>query len=604
MAWRSFTAALFFAAAVQASLNASETDTLLTLANDRLIAAVSKSSGAVVTLTLDGQNLLGTQSGSTGIGPYLDCSCTPDGFWTPGSDSPTYQLLKGTDSTGKAWGGIVMSDTYPSTGQVLEQYWFLRDSETGLHTFSRATYYNETTPFLGGLGELRTLFRPNIDLWTHLSTNEKNFAPLPYYNPAAVVLGRTGDVTTVQDATWLLTNETDPYVEQYSSYFTKYTFADTYRDHKVHGVFSDGSTSADGSTFGAWFVMNTIDTYFGGPTHSDLTVDGIVYNYIVSNHHGAPTPNITNGFDRTFGPGYYYFNKGAEGSTLAESRSDAEKYADDGWALEFYDSIAEHVPGYVAPSKRGAWKGKVRLPKGSKRPIAVLSQTGVDYQDNVLDTTSHQYWADIDPKSGKVEIKNVKPGDYRLTVYADGIFGQHEQEAITVKAGKTTETNVKWQAESAGKELWRIGYPDKSGGDWKHGYERDPDHPLHPEEYRIYWAAYDYLDDFPDGVTFDIGDSGEVEDINYVHWSVFGGKANSNRPEPVYADGNINNWTVLFDLSEKQLKKVSTATFTVQLAGAKTVAGNLDTFNASEPYWNFDYNVVVNGEGLEPWTIP
>lgn len=36
-------------------------------------------------------------------------------------------------------------------------------------------------------------------------------------------------------------------------------------------------------------VMNTKDTYFGGPTHSDLTVDGIVYNYISSNHHGNQT---------------------------------------------------------------------------------------------------------------------------------------------------------------------------------------------------------------------------------------------------------------------------------------------------------------------------
>lgn len=26
--------------------------------------------------------------------------------------------------------------------------------------------------------------------------------------------------------------------------------------------------------------MNTKDTYFGGPTHSDLTVDGITYNYM------------------------------------------------------------------------------------------------------------------------------------------------------------------------------------------------------------------------------------------------------------------------------------------------------------------------------------
>lgn len=36
-------------------------------------------------------------------------------------------------------------------------------------------------------------------------------------------------------------------------------------------------------------VMNTKDTYFGGPLHSDLTVDGIVYNYISSNHHGDQT---------------------------------------------------------------------------------------------------------------------------------------------------------------------------------------------------------------------------------------------------------------------------------------------------------------------------
>lgn len=47
--------------------------------------------------------------------------------------------------------------------------------------------------------------------------------------------------------------------------------------------------------------MNTKDTYFGGPLHSDLVVDGIVYNYILSSHHGDGTPNITDGFDRTFG---------------------------------------------------------------------------------------------------------------------------------------------------------------------------------------------------------------------------------------------------------------------------------------------------------------
>lgn len=46
-------------------------------------------------------------------------------------------------------------------------------------------------------------------------------------------------------------------------------------------------------------VMSTKDTYFGGPTHSDLTVDGILYNYISSNHHG----------DQTVGPAYLYLEK-------------------------------------------------------------------------------------------------------------------------------------------------------------------------------------------------------------------------------------------------------------------------------------------------------
>jgi hypothetical protein len=118
------------------------------------------------------------------------------------------------------------------------------------------------------------LFRPTTPLWTHLSTNEKINAPLP--SSDTLKYSRT-----VQDATWYIGNYTTaPYVEEFADYFTKYTVSDEWRDHKVHGVYGDGSQSKDGSTFGAWLVMNTVDTYFGGPTHSDLTVDGIVYNYI------------------------------------------------------------------------------------------------------------------------------------------------------------------------------------------------------------------------------------------------------------------------------------------------------------------------------------
>lgn len=286
-------------------------------------------------------------------------------------------------------------------------------------------------------------------------------------------------------------------------------------------------------------------------------------------------------------------------------QADAAQYADPEWNADFYDAIAEHVPNYVPTSARGAWNLRiVELPGGAENAIAVLTQDGVDFQDNVFDTDAYQYWAEIDGGGGTAAIPRVKAGTYRLTVYADNVFGQYVQDGIEVAAGEEQTTQIEWAEESEGEEIFRIGTPDKSSGEYKHGYERDATHLLHPEQYRIYWAAYDFVDDFPDGVSFKVGESDVGQDLNYVHWSVFGGYANSVREDPYYGNGNVNNWTVLFDLEARQFEQKEQATFTVQLAGAKTAAGNTDVFNASEPHANLEYTVNVNGKDLEPWVIP
>ena len=46
------------------------------------------------------------------------------------------------------------------------------------------------------------------------------------------------------------------------------------------------------------------------------------------------------------------------------------------------------------------------------------------------------------------------------------------------------------------------------------------------------------------------------------------------------------------------------ATFTVQLTGAKTAAGNTDVYNASEPFANLPYTVAINGHDVKPLMIP
>jgi rhamnogalacturonan endolyase len=295
---------------------------------------------------------------------------------------------------------------------------------------------------------------------------------------------------------------------------------------------------------------------------------------------------------------YYYFNKGAKGTSLQQLRGNAAQTATTDWT-SFYDSIAKHVPNLVPSSGRGNFKGTISLPKGATRALAVLALNNNDFQDNNKDDKAYQYWADLDAL-GSVTIPSVKAGTYRLTVYADDVFGQYEQDNIVIKAGATASVTATWAAESAGTELWRIGTPDKSCGEFRHGNEKDTSKPLQPRQYRLYWAVHDFVKDFPNGVKYKVGSS-SLRDLNYVHWSVFGGKANYLRKDPYYT--NVNNWTLTFDLNQEQITNRSTATFTVQLAGVKTSAGNNDA--AGGKAWeNLPYNVVVNGKQLETWTIP
>ena len=318
---------------------------------------------------------------------------------------------------------------------------------------------------------------------------------------------------------------------------------------------------------------------------------------MVSNHHGEGTPNITDGFDRTFGPQYYFFNGGKGSTGLDELRAEAESLSDPHWNAEFYDSIAEHVVGYVSSSKRGSVEGRIKLPKGATNPMAVLTVDGQYFQDNTVDPSSYQYWVDID-HHGRFKIDRVKEGKYRLTVYADGIFGDFVRDGITVQAKKTTKIHEKWIEESAGTEVWRLGTPDKSSGEFRRGNARDPTHPLHPPQYLIYWGAYDWTQDFPTGVNYTIGHSDPATDFNTVHWSVFG--PIPDNPEVEY--NTTHEWTINFSLTRQQLHRRKTATLTIQLAGAKTASGNTDEFKPDEPYTNLALESYINQQE-EPLTM-
>jgi len=140
------------------------------------------------------------------------------------------------------------------------------------------------------------------------------------------------------------------------------------------------------------------------------------------------------------------------------------------FASDFYDEIAHYIPGYTPSSGRGDFNAIITIPDGAGVTKAILSMNGAEMQDNVDYSKSSdllrafakvpgagQYWANV--TDGRVYIPRVKAGTYRLTIYAEGVFGQYEQDDIVVAAGdgEGSAFVVHWQPESHGKPdlCWR-----------------------------------------------------------------------------------------------------------------------------------------------------
>ena len=81
----------------------------------------------------------------------------------------------------------------------------------------------------------------------------------------------------------------------------------------------------------------------------------------------------------------------------------------------------------------------------------------------------YQFWND-GSEDGKFTITNVRPGTYTLHAFADGVLGEFAQTNITVEAGKTLDLGkIEWKPVRYGKQVWEIGYPDRTGGKFYKG---------------------------------------------------------------------------------------------------------------------------------------
>jgi rhamnogalacturonan endolyase len=160
------------------------------------------------------------------------------------------------------------------------------------------------------------------------------------------------------------------------------------------------------------------------------------------------------------------------------------------------------APDYTPPSLRGGF----HRPGGTNFPANRANRSAfpplVDWQ---RDTKFYQFWTRADA-DGNFEIRNVRPGNYTLHAFGDGVLGEFALTNVTVIATeKKPLGELAWQPPRFGRTLWEIGVPDRTAREFRHG-----------DHFWQWGLYYLYPQEFPHDVNFIVGQSDWRRDWNYA----------------------------------------------------------------------------------------
>jgi rhamnogalacturonan endolyase len=402
---------------------------------------------------------------------------------------------------------------------------------------------------------------------------------------------------------------------------------------------------------GVYFINPSNEYIGGGPERLDLIdhLTGTLLDYWTSGHYGGGAGNhIPTGEDWTHvvGPIFVYFNSLDNPKTA--SQADLDKFTasygsgmpavptawhDNALAL-WDDAVAKSkevkaawpyswVEGmdYAHKAERGTVTGQLVLedPQAASKllPGLTIGLTHPNYQGagagfqtragngNVVtwphDGDYYQFWVD-GSADGRFTIPNVLPGTYVLRAFANGVLGEYDRTAkVTVEAGKTLNLGkLDWQPVRYGKQIWEIGYPDRTSDKFFKGDAAN---------YWLWGWGLRYSGLFPNDITYTIGKSNPAKDWFFQEvphstttaWLNPAAKdpynqrfgwvaipASTDDPWPQWGKGRATTWTVKFNIPKTSQ---GTAILRIALAGA-------DGGNGTTPSAAGSLNIGVNGKDV------
>jgi rhamnogalacturonan endolyase len=397
---------------------------------------------------------------------------------------------------------------------------------------------------------------------------------------------------------------------------------------------------------GVYFINPSTEYIGGGAAKLDLVchMGATLLDYWTSGHYGGGAGcSIPAGekWTKVIGPIFVYFNalenvkeparseletlKATEGNpiipqtwrdnstALFEDALNKAKSVKAAWPYDWVNGV-----DYPHKDQRGAATGQLVLDdpqaQTTQLPHLTVGLAHPDYMgtggafahrsgngDRVTwehDGKNYQFWTDGSP-DGKFSIGNIRPGTYTLHAFANGVLGEFAKTDITIVAGKTVDLGqLIWRPVRYGKQVWEIGYPDRTADKFFKGDGAN------------YWhwgwcLRYPLL--FPDDVSYTIGQSDYHKDWFFEQvphglstaWlnpaakdpanQPFGWvktesletypQTNQTGPWRVYGHGRADTWTIKFNM---ETAGSGQATLRVALAGSDGAGGLIVGVNGQE----------------------
>jgi rhamnogalacturonan endolyase len=300
----------------------------------------------------------------------------------------------------------------------------------------------------------------------------------------------------------------------------KYVYTTNQADNPAFGW------SSTTKKVGLFFINPSMEYMSGGPTKMELTghrnTDAVaapcVLNYWRSSHYGGAEANVAEGehWQKVVGPFFIYANAGETPKAIYDdARTQAEKEIAK-WPFTWVNGV-----DYPKAKERAVVKGKLVLNDIKKMTAFKNLQVGLtpgeyvsprpDAGPKVMtnwqrDAKFYQFWT-RGKADGSFEIAKVRPGNYTLYAFTDGVLGEFMKAGVVVEKGKSLDLGkLEWTPVRNGKQLWEIGIPNRNASEFR-GVDnrRDPA------------VSLKYATLFPDDVNYTIGKSDYSQDWYYQH---------------------------------------------------------------------------------------